>query len=364
MSSTDHTTMLSGFTIEPLVVPDRIDAEDAADFIGFAAVRNAVEAEQRGHTGEVMTAAELLPDWKDESRSMVGLVAKVDGRVVARGNLALPAGAPECWGAVSVLAGFRGRGIGSALYDRLEKLAREAGRTTLQNQSTYPAGVEGEVIPAPTGFGSVPVDLPSTRFLRRQGFSLEQVARISALPLPVDTDVFSAHLDEAVAAAAGYRTVSWQGRTPEEWVESIALLRTRMSTDAPNAGIDLTDVWTAERVRAVDDLWAESPRVALTSIVVEEATGEAVGFTELDVSTESDRPAEQMDTLVLREHRGHRLGMLLKLTNLRELTRRFPSCTLVETVNAEENRPMLDVNDSIGFAAASFSARWRKSLAG
>jgi len=363
MSSTDHTTMLSGFTIEPLVVPDRIDAADAADFIGFAAVRNAVEAEQRGHTGEVMTAAELLPDWKDESRSMVGLVAKVDGRVVARGNLALPAGAPECWGAVSVLAGFRGRGIGSALYDRLEKLAREAGRTTLQNQSTYPAGVEGEVIPAPTGFGSVPVDLPSTRFLRRQG-SLEQVARISALPLPVDTDVFSAHLDEAVAAAAGYRTVSWQGRTPEEWVESIALLRTRMSTDAPNAGIDLTDVWTAERVRAVDELWAESPRVALTSIVVEEATGEAVGFTELDVSTESDRPAEQMDTLVLREHRGHRLGMLLKLTNLRELTRRFPSCTLVETVNAEENRPMLDVNDSIGFAAASFSARWRKSLAG
>ena len=360
MSSTDHTTMLSGFTIEPLVVPDRIDAADAADFIGFAAVRNAVEAEQRGHTGEVMTAAELLPDWKDESRSMVGLVAKV----VARGNLALPAGAPECWGAVSVLAGFRGRGIGSALYDRLEKLAREAGRTTLQNQSTYPAGVEGEVIPAPTGFGSVPVDLPSTRFLRRQGFSLEQVARISALPLPVDTDVFSAHLDEAVAAAAGYRTVSWQGRTPEEWVESIALLRTRMSTDAPNAGIDLTDVWTAERVRAVDELWAESPRVALTSIVVEEATGEAVGFTELDVSTESDRPAEQMDTLVLREHRGHRLGMLLKLTNLRELTRRFPSCTLVETVNAEENRPMLDVNDSIGFAAASFSARWRKSLAG
>lgn len=364
MSSTDHTTTLSGFTIEPLVVPDRIDADDAADFIGFAAVRNTVEAEQRGHTGEVMTAAELLPDWKDESRSMVGLVAKVDGRVVARGTLALPVGAPECWGAVSVLPEFRGRGIGSALYELLEQRAREEGRSTIQNQSTYPAGVGGEVIPAPTGFGSVPLDLPSTRFLRRQGFSLEQVARISALPLPVDTDVFSALLEEAVVAAAGYRTVSWHGRTPEEWVDSIARLRTRMSTDAPNAGIDVTDVWTAERVRAVDDLWADSPRLALTSIVVEETTGEAVGFTELDVSTVSDRPAEQMDTLVLREHRGHRLGMLLKLANLRELTRRFPACALVETVNAEENRPMLDVNDSIGFAAASFSARWRKALIG
>ncbi|CAM5389648.1 N-acetyltransferase family protein [Leifsonia shinshuensis] len=362
MSSTDHTTMLTGFTIEPLVVPVSVDAPDAADFVAFAAVRSAVEAEQRGHAGDVMTAAELLPDWRDESRRMAGLVAKVDGRVVARGNLALPAGAPECWCAVSVLPGFRGRGIGSALYDRLEQLAREDGRSTIQNQTTYPAGVEGETLPAPTGFGSVPLGLPSTRFLLRQGFGLEQVARISALPLPVDPDMLSTLLGAAIGAAAGYRTVSWQGRTPEEWLEAIALLRTRMGTDAPNAGIELTDVWTPDRVRAVDDLWAESPRVALTSIVVHEATGQAVGFTELDVSSESDRPAEQMDTLVLREHRGHRLGMLLKLANLRELTERFPGCRLVETVNAEENRPMLDVNDAIGFAPASFSARWRKRI--
>ena len=328
----------------------------------MAAVRSAVEAELRGHAGEVMTAAELLPDWKDESKRMDGLVAKVGGRVVARANLALPAGAPECWGAISVLPEFRGRGIGSALYGRLEQMARDAGRTTIQNQTTYPAGVEGEAVPAPTGFGSVPVDLPSTRFLRRAGFSLEQVGRVSALPLPLDADVLSALLGEAVTAAAGYRTITWQGRTPEEWVEAIALLRTRMSTDAPNAGIQLTDVWTADRVRAVDDLWADSPRVTLTSIVVDEATGQAAGFTELDVSAESDRPAEQMDTLVLREHRGHRLGMLLKLANLRELAARFPACERVETVNAEENRPMLAVNDSIGFAASCFSARWRKDI--
>jgi GNAT superfamily N-acetyltransferase len=363
MSSSDSTITLSGFTIEPLVVPVSIEAAEAADFIAMAAVRSAVEAELRGNDGDVMTAAELLPDWKDESKPMVGLVAKVGGRVVARGNLALPVGASECWGAISVLPEFRGRGIGTALYGRLEQLAQDAGRTTLQNQTTYPAGVEGEVVPAPTGFGSVPIDLPSTRFLRRHGFSLEQVGRISALPLPVDADVFAARLGEAETAAAGYRTVTWHGRTPEEWVEAIAMLRTRMSTDAPNAGVQLTDVWTADRVRSVDDLWAESPRVALTSIAVDEATGEAVGFTELDVSATSDRPAEQMDTLVLREHRGHRLGMLLKLTNLRELVIRFPGCEHVETINAEENRPMLDVNDSIGFAATCFSARWRKNLA-
>ncbi|WP_374009281.1 GNAT family N-acetyltransferase [Leifsonia sp. LS-T14] len=364
MSTSDHTVAPTDFTVEPLVVPSRIDAPDASDFIAMAEVRSAVEAELRGHTGDVMTAAELLPDWRDESKQMAGLVAKVGGVVVARGNLALPAGAPECWGAISVLPEFRGRGIGSALYGRLEQLARDAGRSTIQNQTTYPAGVEGDSVPAPTGFGSVPTALPSTRFLRRLGFSLEQVGRISALPMPLAADVFSDLLREAVTATAGYRAITWQGRTPEEWVESIALLRTRMSTDAPNAGIQATDVWTADRVRAVDDLLEDSPRVTLTSIVVDEATGQAAGFTELDVSAESERPAEQMDTLVLREHRGHRLGMLLKLTNLQELAARFPACERVETINAEENRPMLEVNDAIGFAATAFSARWRKVIGG
>lgn len=363
MSSSDHTIARPRFTIEPLIVPDRIEAADAADFIGMATVRSAVEAEQRGIPGDVMTAAELLPDWKDESRTMSGLVAKVEGRVVARGNLALPRGASECWAAVSVLPEFRGGGIGSALYERLERMAEDAGRTTIQNQTTYRAGVEGATVPAPTGFGSVPIDLPSTRFLLSNGFSLEQVGRVSAVRLPVDAERFSSLLAEAVAAAAGYRTVSWQGRTPGEWLAAIAMLRTRMSTDTPNAGIVQTeDVWSADRVRSVDDLRAESPLTTLTSIAVEAATGRVAGFTEIDVAAEPDRPADQTDTLVLREHRGRRLGMLLKLTNLRELSARFPACHSVETVNAEDNRPMLDINESIGFAAVAFSARWRKDI--
>lgn len=362
MSSPDFTDTVNDFTIEPLIIPASVDAENAADFIGWADVRTAVEAELRGTAGEVMTAAEWLPDWKDESKPMAGFVAKVGDRVVARANVALPSGGEECWAAVSVLPAFRGRGIGTALYARLERIARDAGRTTIMTQTTYPAGVEGNTIPAPTGFGSVPRGLPSTRFLLQHGFSLQQVGRVSALPLPLDAEILNARFGQATAAAAGYRTITWQGRTPEEWLEAIAMLRTRMGTDAPNADLELTDVWTADRVRAVDDLWADSPRVTLTSMAVDEATGQVAGFTELDVSTGSDRPAEQMDTLVLREHRGSRLGTLLKLANLRELTARFPSCERVETVNAEENLPMLEVNASIGFTPTCFSARWRKVI--
>lgn len=362
-SSTDHAGVAPAFTVSELTVPDDITSPDAADFIAMAAVRSAVEAEQRGTPGEAFDAAEMLPNWKDENAPMVGLIAKVDGRVVARGSLALPVGAGECWASVAVLADHRGRGIGSALAARLERTARARGRTTIQNQTTFIASAPADSLPAPTGFGSVPVDLASTRFLRRHGFSLEQVGRLSGLALPVDAEAFSALLAEATEAAAGYRTVTWQGRTPETWLESIALVRTRMSTDAPNAGIEQTeDVWTADRVRELDALWQTSPRIQLTTIAVDDATGLIAGFTELDVPPEPDRAVQQIDTLVLKGHRGHRLGMLLKLVNIRELRARFPDHALIETMNAEENRPMLDVNEALGFVPRSYAARWKKDV--
>jgi GNAT superfamily N-acetyltransferase len=363
MSNSDHAVGGPAFTITDLIVPDSIHSADAADFIGMADVRSAVEAEQRGATTEVSTAEELLPNWKDESSPMAGLVAKVGGRVVGRGNLSLPVDAGECWTAVSVLPDFRGRGIGSALYERLERMALSAGRRTVQTHVTFPASVGGDTIAAPTGFGSVPLDLASTRFLLRYGFSLEQVGCLSSIHLPVDTDVVAPLLAESVVASVGYRTLTWQGRSPEEWLDAIAVMRTRMSTDTPNAGIEQTeDVWTAERVRSVEDLESESPRVWLTTVAQHEATGQLAGYTELDVPAESDRPVEQGDTLVLQDHRGHRLGMLLKLTNLRELASRFPDSTVVETMNAEDNRHMLDVNEAIGFLPVGYAARWKKHV--
>ncbi|WP_350353158.1 GNAT family N-acetyltransferase [Microbacterium sp. A8/3-1] len=367
MSSPDHTGVEPAFTISALIVPETIDSPDAADFLGMAEVRSTVEAEQRGAPGELFTAEEMLPNWKDESTEMLGFVAKVEGRVVARGSLALPADASECWASVAVLAAHRNRGIGSALYERLEQTARARGRTTIQNQTSFlaiaTATDTGDSISAPTGFGSVPAELPSTRFLRNRGFSLEQVGRLSGLALPVDEEAFAALLAETTAAAVGYRTVTWQGRTPHEWMESIALLRTRMSTDAPNAGIEQSeDLWTTERVRAFDDLWETSPRMLLTTIVVDDATGTAAGYTELDVPPEPDRSVEQRDTLVLRDHRGRRLGMLLKLASIRRLRDGFPDHGLIETMNAEENRHMLDVNEAVGFVPLSYAARWKKVL--
>jgi hypothetical protein len=89
-----------------------------------------------------------------------------------------------------------------------------------------------------------------------------------------------------------------------------------------------------------------------------------VAFNGVSVSeTDRTRPAQQGVTLVLKEHRGHRLGMLVKVANIRQLMKESPTTPFILTDNAEENRPMLDVNEAVGFEAIAYEGAWQKVLA-
>jgi GNAT superfamily N-acetyltransferase len=122
------------------------------------------------------------------------------------------------------------------------------------------------------------------------------------------------------------------------------------------------DVWSVERLIADEEREQSSPRAFLTVAAEHVASASLVGFSVLSVPAETSRAVMQDDTLVLRDHRGHRLGMLLKLANLAHLQRVSPGHPSVITFNAEENRPMLSVNEAVGFVPVAYEGAWRKDL--
>jgi hypothetical protein len=141
-----------------------------------------------------------------------------------------------------------------------------------------------------------------------------------------------------------------------------------MSTDAPSAGLDEPeDVWTVERLVAQQQQDSTAPVTPLTSAVEHVPSGRLVAFSVLSVSDDVSKPVWQDDTLVLREHRGHGLGLLVKVANLQTLQNRHPGHPghpSVLTFNAEENRHMLAINEQLGFVPVGYEGAWRKDVQG
>jgi hypothetical protein len=220
----------------------------------------------------------------------------------------------------------------------------------------------GARLVSPTGFGDLPADDPGVRFLTGHGYRLEQIERCSFLDLPADSSTLDQIFSRAVAVAGpGYRLVTWAGPTPDERIDDLILLRTRMSTDAPMAGLDMDEEpWTKERVVNNDETATAGGRTVFTAAVEHVPTGQLVGFSDLTFSEDKTRPASQQDTLVLAEHRGRHLGTLLKIANIRALDELDAAPPLIFTFNAEENRHMLDVNEAVGFYPAGKAGAWRK----
>jgi GNAT superfamily N-acetyltransferase len=348
-------------------IPRSLEGSDGEAFREMVALRNAVEEEAVGSTEFSPTAEELLPFWQnmvDEPKRLV--LARADGRVVGRGTVELPPeeGSTTAYVSVEVLADYRDAGIGTALLDRVEGWAGEAGRTTLKAFVTHGRFRGGPALRPPTGFGEVAADAPEVRFAIGRGYRLEQIERMSRLSVEAAAARLGTERDSAARHADGYTLETIVGALPEAWLDDMAVLQHRMSTDAPMAGLELDEeVWDAARVRRMEADRAAGGRLALTTAARHDGSGRLVAFTELLVPAERRRTVFQDSTLVLREHRGHRLGMLVKAVNLLALREASPESSVVTTFNAEENRPMLRVNEALGFEAVGAEGGWRKDVA-
>jgi len=112
--------------------------------------------------------------------------------------------------------------------------------------------------------------------------------------------------------AAGYTLLRWVGVTPTEHLAQVAIVHGAMA-DAPRDDGMEPAAWTAERVRQPEQAMIDH-RLTIYSVAARhDATGDLAALTQ--VLTEADTPdwAFQQVTAVLSEHRGHRLGLLVKI---------------------------------------------------
>lgn len=353
---------MSGFTVAEAAIPVEVGAEGWSDFVAMTDVRNEIEAAAIGSRELAFEAEELLPVWLDPHAPRRLFVARVEGRIIGRATYEFSPDDAIAWIAVEVIEEHRGKRIGAALYDFALAIAEAEGKTVFQTDFHSRTDEPGPRIPSPSGFGSVAADSIGSRFAIARGYGLQLVLRHSRLALPVAHDLIDGYRREAEAAAGDeYRVVQRQGRTPELWLADLGDLHGRMLTEAPHGDLDLgEEVWDADRQRGLDDVDEQSPRTVLVSVIEHIPSSRLVAFTELTVPPDVSRPVYQRDTLVLGEHRGHRLGMLLKVYNIAALTATHPGHPSIITTNAEENAFMRVVNDAVGFVPVAYSGVWKR----
>lgn len=359
-------TTITGLELRPLVIPASIDTPDAADFVEMVRVRNLIHREISGHDDHAFTSEELLPHYQpNEYETRLAWLVLDEGGVIGRIGVDIPheEGSNAAFWLVELLRETWGRGIGSAAYELVEKTARKHGRTVLQSWAEHPAAPGPQLAP-PTGYGAIPEDHVA-RFYLRHGYKLEQVERNSAFDLTSSFASVERLLAQADAASAAYRVVQWFAPTPEEFVAGYAWMKSRMSTDAPSAALEFDEeTWDAARIAEHDARYTSAGRALQVTAAQHIETGELCAFNELVIGQDRTAASHQEDTLVLNEHRGHKLGTLVKCAGLLSWRDVAPGSARVITYNAEENRPMLDINEAIGFVPIAYEGAWKKVLHG
>jgi len=136
---------------------------------------------------------------------------------------------------------------------------------------------------------------------------------------------------------------------PDELVDGMVALNAAMN-DAPMDDLDVEDeVFSPERLRAFEHSQAAHGHRVYRLVARHRATGDLAGHTVVAVHSEQPWLGHQLDTSVLRAHRGHRLGLWLKGSMLSWLGEDEPQLLEIDTWNAASNEHMVEVNETLGY---------------
>ena len=247
------------------------------------------------------------------------------------------------WADLTVHPDERRRGYGSALLQFAEERARELGRRSI--------GCDGWDTASTNGFAA-------RHGLPRRSASINRRQTLAA----VDPAVLDEMYDEAAAAASSYELIRIAGQTPDDMLDAVAEM-TASINDAPTDDLDIEDeVFPAERIVGYETAQRESGNRLYRVIARHREGGELAGHSVVAVEAERPTIGDQHDTSVSGAHRGHRLGLLLKVDMLRWLAEVEPALETIDTWNTESNDHMIEVNEKLGYRVLGRGLEFQRDI--
>ena len=286
---------------------------DDSELTRFHEVTERAEAFERPHHSSwSLEEVKLELRREDPTERAEAWAAYDDGVIVGGLSLWFPLldNLTKCWGTLGVDPDHRRQGIGSALVSQAVTRMEQESRTIMVTASAYPFARRR--------------DHPYRKFAEANGFAvaIDEILRI--LPLPVDPTLLRALATQAAQRHPSYRIETFVDDLPAELLASFCVLQNQLGVDAPTGHLDF------EAESMTPQLWlkrvAEEKslgRTRLTTVAIEGA-GNVVAYSELILPPAPSADVWQWGTLVHRDHRGHRLGMAVKVANLEQLAAVVP----------------------------------------
>lgn len=239
-----------------------------------------------------------------------------------------------------------------------------AGRRLLSHagDQTRRAGRERIVVDAESTLGEQRTGY--TTFLVNAG--AEPVLIGTSLRLDLNQAQVQAHdhlLKAALEASGDYQILHWVDQAPHPLQDGVFRLMSQIFSDSPSDSSDWeAAAWNADRSAANERLLRACRITRYTTAARSTKDGCLVGLTTLAFTTSCPEQAQQWETIVMPEHRGHRLGTRLKIENLRFALQHKRQAMAVHALNADSNLPMRAVNDALGFRPHRGWVRWELAL--
>ncbi len=329
----------------------RVDPDDTEAMTVYAELSIESEMFENPHSTPF-----TLEEQREELRNKVSSVI-VEGYLGVAADVPVATGTVElfmadntekAWVFANTRPERRRQGFGSTMLDFLVERARAEQRTTLITAAEYPFEADESH--------------PYRQFLIGRGFTFSQQEVHRVLELPADNDTLDRLEAEAAAHHRDYTFADYEGLPPESMREDYCILLNHIMVDAPSGTVDFEEGRTTPDVLVQREKMSQAAGRTTYITVALDRAGVPVAHNVLQVpATDADKIFNQ-DTLVRRDHRGHRLGFATKIRNLRRVFALHPDRTAVHTWNAETNSAMVAINDAIGFRAVTVGGEYVRTF--